>query len=170
MNSDFIDGPKYAAAIAQLVKSDFIKKGQFNDVTEFQVADGMIMADRMLWYFQLKKWVEEKWLINEIADDGGTKIQEGAEALLQIIDHGYDEDWGWWNRMVLSRDEVELAQITIKIWAFGHFVRLAREKTNQLISPWFDIAIAVVTQPDWIKQSEKYAKRSKFLSEKESDT
>jgi hypothetical protein len=159
----FLDAPKFQAAIDHLVTSNFLRKGNFKDVTEIQIAQNMITAERMLWYFQLKDWIEK----GELVGEGGSKfigaiIHQGALNLKSVVDTGYHEKNGWWSLNSVTDDKKAQAVMVMEIWAFGNFINMARVKTKLVISVWFDVVIGYVTRPDWISASRQMARDAKF--------
>lgn len=162
-NQGFLDEPKYQAAITQLVESDFLRKGKFKNVTEFQIAQNMIIADRMLWYFQLTDWIDKMELKGEGGSEFiGNTIHMGAVHLKRVVDTGYHEEHGWWSMNSVTDDRKLQAVMVMQIWAFGSFLNLARAKTQDVISRWFDIIIGVVTRPDWKNAGKKMAREAAF--------
>lgn len=163
MTSEFLDAPKFQAALTQLVESDFLRRGKHKELTDFKVAQNMIMAEQMLWYFQLTDWIEKE----ELKGEGnsafvGNIIHEGAVNLKKAVDTGYHEKHGWWSLDSVTENKKAQATMVMEIWAFGSFINLARAKTQLAISAWFDIVIGVVTRPDWISASKQMARDAAF--------
>lgn len=159
----FLDAPKFQAAITQLVESNFLQKGKFKDVTEIQIAQNMMMADRMLWYFQLSDWIEKEELISEGGSENiGYTIHMGAVILKRIVDTGYHEKNGWWSLDSVTDNNKAQAVMVMQMWAFGNFINLARIKTQLVISQWFDIVIGCVTRPDWKQAGRQMARDAAF--------
>lgn len=163
MGEQFLDEPKFRSAIAYLVEGDFIRKGKHKNLTEFTIAQNMIMADRMLWYFQLDDWIEKGELKGEGDSEFiGNTIHMGAVNLKRVVDTGYHEEHGWWSLNSVTDDKKAQAAMVMQMWAFGNFINLARSKTRLVISQWFDIVIGCVTRPDWKVAGRKMARDAAF--------
>lgn len=137
---------------AQNVALDIAMKQKPRDLTEFQAAEFICLADNSLWYVQAKSWAKSPPKI------GSPSIiwQRACQIIIDIVDLGYDEAQKMWWPMATLGNPNEIIAKTILLMDFGHMLKQYRRCSLDIVSRGFEVFLDIVLGKGWEKRFKQF--------------
>ena len=139
---------------AQDAALDIAMKQKVRGLTEFQVAELILTADRSLWYTQAKNWSEKPPDIGEAQPIW----QAACKAIIEIVDLGYDEEAKmWWPLKNIDKAKTKM----LLLMDFGFMLEQYRQSSWNIISQGFEPFLEIVCGYDYRTRLKGFVARTK---------
>jgi len=123
------------------------------DLTEFEAAEFIFMANESLWYIQAQSWAKQPPKIGKSAQIW----QRACQAIVDIVDLGYDKSQQMWWPMTSVENPTA---ITLLLMDFGYMLKQYRQQSPDVVSRGFEVFLDIVCGPNWEKRYKIFIKKA----------
>jgi hypothetical protein len=128
------------------------------NLTEFETAEMMCLANKSLWYTQAKSWAKEPPA--NVKDESAKFWQEACQFIVDVVDMGYDEELDIMWPVSKMESEKELAAKLLILMDFGVMLEQYRQRSLDIVSRGFDAFIDIICGIGWEKQYKKFLSKA----------